>query len=191
MYKSIQDPDAEWAEIPKVMSEVKGRLSKDGMSKAFVFDKLEYNLESNQEIEINSCAQLGDDGDPTEKGIQFGLGRTVQAGKYVPDANFTDKKANIRKVWGRARIVDIVYLQAEMIPKVASPSAEANKSTKANSQDATSSAEKKKSKKATPKKKEKKPRAKKEKKEGMIGDKPEKKRKTAKEKREEKAEAKK
>ena len=78
MYKSLQTTDeAPWKPVPKKMSPVTGKLGKDGTTKAMVFDKLEWNLDSNSKVDLSKMAQLDNEGIATENGVQFGLGRTV------------------------------------------------------------------------------------------------------------------
>ena len=55
MYKSLQ-VEAEWKPVPKKMSPVTGKLGKDGTTKALVFDKLEWNLDSSSKVDLSKMA---------------------------------------------------------------------------------------------------------------------------------------
>ena len=55
MWRSL-DGESGWKPIPAEMSPVTGKLGRDGTTKALVFDKLEWNLESKEKIDLNKMA---------------------------------------------------------------------------------------------------------------------------------------
>ena len=55
-YRSIQNEKSTWIQIPKKMSPVTGKLSKDGTTKAFIFDEFEWNLDSKSKVDLTKMA---------------------------------------------------------------------------------------------------------------------------------------
>ena len=115
-YRDALKQDSNWVKVPSRMTPVTGKLAQAGTSRAFVFDKLEWDTSSEALIDLDKFAQLDRQGEPTSKGITFGQGRTVNAAQFLPNAKIIKTTAkSSRTVWAKVRISGVVYLKPAVL----------------------------------------------------------------------------
>ena len=106
----------EWTPLPDKLGPVTGKAERDCDRKAMIFTELTYNVHNMNEVELPRMANLDASGQPGYRIILNAGGNCKQAVKYMaevvpPDPSKKQAMAGNRKVWARAKLVDIVDLE--------------------------------------------------------------------------------